>query len=154
MNDRTGRLANALKRSILIFISVLFMLPLCACQKDFSKPADYTLDVSDGTNMFIPQLSVIEIPGDSQTIVFEIINEGNSETDYKLSVNSFGTLPLVFELDTAQAQVAGASAVGTISGGAKHRYTLTASWPAEKNSYIYKGQKEIVSVTLDVVKPS
>ncbi len=134
----------------LMGISIVFFF--CACQTDFSKPADYSLDVNSGANRFVPELSVIELPGDSQAIVFEITNKGGAEREYTLSVSSFGVLPLVFELDTEQAEVEGANAVGKISGGAKHRYTLFVSWPAEENSYIYAGLIDKVSVTLNVEK--
>ncbi len=149
MNDKQNRPANGLKRMLPLLVVVLMIFSLCACQTDFSKAADYTLDVNGGANIFVPDLSVIEMPGDSETVTFEITNNGSKQMDYTLSVSSLEKLPLVFTLATEQAEADGANANGTIAGGEKHRYTLTVSWPAEENSYTYAGLVDQVSVKLE-----
>ncbi len=134
-----------------LVVLAMMLLSLCACQTDFSRPADYVFDAKNSERTYTLDLSGMNLPGTSKTFAFEVKNTSGSEKEYNLTALLVGTLPLNCEFapeteneNTGTAD--GATATGTIGKNEKHRYTLTVSWSAEDNSYIYAGGVALVTV--------
>ncbi len=141
-----------MKKTILLLISALLLFSLCACQTDFSKPADYAFDAKNSKKTYTLDLSGMDMPGTSKTFVFEVKNTSGSEKEYSLTALLVGNLPLTCEFTPEtesedMATIDGSTATGNIGKNEKHRYTLTVTWPAEENSYIYAGG--VASITVE-----
>ncbi len=140
-----------MKRLLFLLISILLLFSLCSCQTDFSRPADYTFDAKNSKKIYTLDLSGMELPGTTKTFVFEVENTSGSEKEYTLTALSVGNLSLTCEFtpetESEDMETAGGStAKGGIGKNEKHRYTLTVTWPAEENSYIYAGSVSSITV--------
>lgn len=110
-------------------------------------------------------------PGTERKLSFEISNaKGTSVSqvaqDYSITVNTTGSLPLIFTLAHSDSTTAGTYAdtpsnaegqpVWTWSGGAlphseeiTHTYSLTVTWPAEQADAHYADEIDLVTLTVD-----
>ncbi len=139
-----------LYKSIVVIFSLFMLFSICACQTDFSRPADYAFDTKNSEKTYTLDLSGMELPGTSKTFVFEVKNTSGSEKEYALTALLIGNLPLTCEITPESEDmetIDGSTAKGNIGKNEKHRYTLTVTWPAEENSYIYAGG--VASVTVE-----
>ncbi len=138
-----------MKKAIIVLISALLLISLCSCQTDFTRPADYLFDAKNRERIYSIDLSGMNRPGTSKTFVFEVKNTSNSEKAYTLTALSEGNIPLICEFarenDNTETP-SGSTATGSIGKNEKHRYTLTVSWRAEENGYIYAGGTASITV--------
>ncbi len=138
-------------RYLQFLLAVMLALLSCSCQTELSRPADHVFDVNNGRGQYILDLSGMELPDTSKTFVLEVRNSSGVERVYELTALLSGNLPLICEF-TAEAEngsgkaVDGSTVTDSIRENEKHRYTLTVSWPAEENGYVYAGGTAIVTV--------
>ncbi len=141
-----------LYKSIMALSTLFMLIFLCACQTDFSRPSDYTFDTKSSEMTYNLDLSGLNLPGTSKTFVLEVKNTSGSEKEYAMTALLVGNLPLICEFapeaeSNTIKTVDGSTAKGNIGKNEKHRYTLTVTWPAEEDSYIYAGG--VASITIE-----
>ena len=125
-------------------------------------------NVSVDTNNLKETFNLAIAPGESQTYRVQVKNESEVAIDYVISAkNQYGNLPLEFVIadvtnvsgsssdsasTSATAKTASSSeTVGTINAddSSAHTYSLTVSWPNDKNSPEYACMTDMLVITLE-----
>ncbi len=134
---------------------------------DRARTAMFVFRVNDQEKSAIVDLTEIKKPGDTASYSFKITNaEGGSVSevaqDYRLTFTELGSLPLIYTYYKEETQVETKAAEtkegvktikGQFSAGSKavDLYTVTITWPKEKNEAIYASGSGFASLKMDIV---
>lgn len=132
--------------------------------------ATMALDVTNGSQKLIlsDQLAGM-VPGETRTVSFTITNTKDGTVSqvaqaYDIAIETTNNLPLTYSLaHQGSAAAGGAFAAGEAgsliwTGGrlpaaeASHTYTLTVTWPSEKNGTWYMNEIDAVTLRVDAAQ--